>query len=114
MNDTPRSCIRRRSAVAGWIGGLLLLGWIGIAAHGWRARDAAEARRAESAVLVDALGVTDLALFNEARYTRHPGLADLHSAFQDAPGGPEHFPTGALVPPPPHLSAGALSITRPR
>lgn len=48
-------------------------------------------------------GLTDLALHTEARYTRHPSQADLHAAFQDHPGAREHFPSGALVPPPPHL-----------
>jgi hypothetical protein len=50
--------------------------------------------------LVQQLGLSDLALFTEARYTRHPSQADLHSAFQDHPGALDHFPTGSLVPPP--------------
>ena len=50
--------------------------------------------------LVEKLGLTDLALFTEARYTRHPTQADLHSALQDHPGAFDHFPTGALLPPP--------------
>ncbi len=50
--------------------------------------------------LAAALELTDLALFNEARYTRHPTQADLHTAFQDHPLALEHFPTGSLVPPP--------------
>lgn len=51
--------------------------------------------------LVQELGLTDLCLFTEARYTRHLSQADLHSAFQDHPLALEHFPSGALVPPPP-------------
>lgn len=50
--------------------------------------------------LVERYGLTDLALFCEARYTRHPSQADLHSAFQDHPGAFEHFPSGTLLPPP--------------
>lgn len=46
------------------------------------------------------LGLTDLCLFTEARYTRHISLADLHSAFQDHPGALDHFPSGSLVRPP--------------
>lgn len=46
------------------------------------------------------LGLTDLALFTEARYTRHPSQADWHAAFQDHPAALEHFPTGSLLPPP--------------
>jgi hypothetical protein len=49
--------------------------------------------------LVDGLGLTDLALCSEARYTRHPSQADLFSAFQDYPGSYEHFPTGSLLTP---------------
>jgi len=63
-------------------------------------RSRAEAPRiAARAELVGALGLTDLSLFTEARYTRHPSQADLHSAFQDHPLALEHFPTGSLVPP---------------
>ena len=50
--------------------------------------------------LVKSLGLTDLALFTEARYTRHPSQTDLYSAFQDHPGAIEHFPTGSLLSPP--------------
>jgi hypothetical protein len=41
-------------------------------------------------------------LFTEARYTRHPSQADLHSAFQDHPLALEHFPSGSLITPPRH------------
>lgn len=57
----------------------------------------------QSKLVVD-LGLTDLALFTEARYTRHLSLADLHSAFQDHPMALEHFPSGSLVPPPRRLT----------
>ena len=53
--------------------------------------------------LVATLGLTDLCLFTEARYTRHPSQADLHSAFQDHPLALEHFPSGSHVRPPAHL-----------
>jgi hypothetical protein len=56
-------------------------------------------RREATQALAAQLGLTDLALFTEARYTRHRTLADLHSAFQDAPMAMEHFPTGSLVAP---------------
>jgi hypothetical protein len=52
---------------------------------------------AEKKQLVQKLGLTDLCLFTEARYTRHLSQADLHSAFQDHPMGFEHFPSGSLV-----------------
>ncbi len=66
---------------------------------GLRARAAAPAIAQRSA-LVKTLDLTDLALFTEARYTRHPSQADLHSAFQDHPLALDHFPTGTLVPAP--------------
>ncbi len=50
--------------------------------------------------MVGSLGLTDLCLFTEARYTRHPSQADLHSAFQDHPLALEHFPSGSLLSPP--------------
>ncbi|CAA7617925.1 conserved exported hypothetical protein [Candidatus Terasakiella magnetica] len=52
------------------------------------------------AEMVERLGLTDLVLFTEARYTRHPSQADLHSAFQDHPFAMDHFPSGSLLPPP--------------
>jgi hypothetical protein len=57
----------------------------------------------QRAEIVKALGLTDLCLFTEARYTRHPSMADMGTAFQDHPMSLEHFPSGALVPVPPHL-----------
>ena len=63
----------------------------------------AHARRASvrqvNADLVRQLGLTDLSLVTEARYTRHPSQADGHSAFQDGPGALEHFPSGSLIGP---------------
>jgi hypothetical protein len=50
--------------------------------------------------LVGRLKLTDLCLFTEARYTRHPAVADLHSPFQDHPMALDHFPSGSLVTPP--------------
>lgn len=67
---------------------------------------------AENARLVEQLGLTDLCLFTEARYTRHPSQADLHSAFQDHPLGLEHFPSGSLLPPPQSLAAAHENLDR--
>ncbi|MFN4341604.1 MAG: hypothetical protein ACK4FE_06165 [Azonexus sp.] len=62
---------------------------------------AAKQKLADKRALVEKYGLTDLALFTEARYTRHPSQADLHSAFQDHPAALEHFPTGSLLAPRP-------------
>jgi hypothetical protein len=51
--------------------------------------------------LVQRLMLTDLALFTEARYTRHLSQADLHTPFQDFPLSLEHFPSGSFVQPAP-------------
>ena len=48
--------------------------------------------------LVQIFGLTDLAIWTEARYTRHLSQADVFSPFQDTPGALEHFPSGALSP----------------
>lgn len=50
--------------------------------------------------LVKRLMLTDLALWTEARYTRHPSQADFFTPFQDFPGAVEHFPAGSILAPP--------------
>ena len=60
-------------------------------------------RLREEALLVRRLELTDLCLSTEANYTRHLSVADFHTAFQDHPLALEHFPSGALLRPPPHL-----------
>jgi len=57
----------------------------------------------QKALMVETMALTDLCLFTDARYTRNPSVADLHSPFQDGPMTMEHFPSGALILPPLHL-----------
>lgn len=57
----------------------------------------------EQSLLVEKLGLTDLCLFTDARYMRHPSMADLNTPFQDHPTSLEHFPSGTLAAPPQHL-----------
>ena len=78
--------------------GVLLLGLMFI--HAWLQRQADLPLIEAVAGVVANLELTDLALFTEARYTRHPSQADLHSAFQDHPFALEHFPTGSVAGPP--------------
>jgi len=72
----------------------------------------------EKKQLVQKLGLTDLCLFTEARYTRHLSQADLHSAFQDHPMAFEHFPSGSVVLPivlihrPDEIRATEISLGR--
>lgn len=51
--------------------------------------------------IVRVLQLTDLAVWTESRYTRHPSQSDRFSSFQDSPGSLEHFPAGSMVGPPP-------------
>ena len=69
-----------------------------------RRHSGAEARFTANRALARWIVFTDPALFTDARYTRHPSLADHHSAFQDYPLALEHFPSGTLVAPPAHLA----------
>lgn len=49
--------------------------------------------------LVKILMLTDLALWTEARYSRHPSQADFFAAFQDFPAAIERLPSGSLTGP---------------
>jgi hypothetical protein len=89
----------RRSASAFVILGLLLAAFAGCFVDARLLLPARQAGQATARELAARLGLSDLALFTEARYTRHPAQADLHSAFQDHPLALEHFPTGSLLPP---------------
>ena len=57
----------------------------------------------EKRMFVERLGLTDLCLFTDARYTRNPAMADRSSPFQDYPLSLDYFPSGSVLPPPPHL-----------
>ena len=48
---------------------------------------------------VTALGLAELALTTEARYTRHPVSSDPLAPFMDHPGALEHFPSGSFFAP---------------
>jgi hypothetical protein len=76
--------------------GLLLLSQLDAAARNRMAKQQIAQMRTQ----VAAWELTDLALFTEARYTRHLSQADYHTAFQDHPFALEHFPSGSLVLPP--------------
>jgi len=87
----------RRSTLFLGVTALQLLVLAGLALHAHRDRSAWLRPCIEQ---VAAWRLTDLCLFTEARYTRHPAMADDHAAFQDHPAALEHFPSGTLVAPP--------------
>ncbi len=76
------------------IGLICLMGVHAVSRQAMAAHEMASTRN-----LVKEYGLTDLCLFTEARYTRHPSLADHHAPFQDGPMSFEHFPSGALTAP---------------
>lgn len=47
-------------------------------------------------ITVAGLGLTDLSLATEARYTRHPAVTDPIAPFMEHPGALEHFPSGSF------------------
>ncbi len=51
-------------------------------------------------ITTSALGLSDLCVSTEARYTRHPAVSDAMAPFMDHPGAIEHFPTGSFWLPP--------------
>jgi hypothetical protein len=93
---------RRTRTLGLFIAGLLVLFAL-MAVHAALAARAAGPSLREEALLVRRLGLSDLCLSTEANYTRHLSLADFHTAFQDHPLALEHFPSGALLEPPPPL-----------
>jgi hypothetical protein len=54
----------------------------------------------QEAAVVKNLGLTDLCLSTEARYTRHLSQADRHAAFQSHPLALDYFPSGSILGPP--------------
>jgi hypothetical protein len=54
-------------------------------------------------IAVSGLGLTDLCIATEARYTRHPAVTDPVVPFMNHPGAIEHFPTGSFWAAPPSL-----------
>jgi hypothetical protein len=90
----------RKSSICFTVIGVLATLFLGMLVHAGAQDGRARQQRQSSAVLVRQLGLTDLCLFTEARYTRHPAMADRHAAFQDHPIGLDHFPSGSLVAPP--------------
>lgn len=93
------SAVRKSTVFFIFIVGSLLLS-AALLLHARMSQISSKAMLAANAKMVKNLRLTDLCLFTEARYTRHPSMADLHSPFQDHPFAMDHFPSGSLVSPP--------------
>ncbi len=89
-------CMRRSEVYLSCLGFLFLL-LASIFFHARYQQAHAALRLNEMARIVKELELTDLCLFTEARYTRHPSQADLQTPFQDHPMAMEHFPSGSFV-----------------
>ncbi len=71
--------------------------------HGVSQIEREERVLSKGAIVTSALGLTDLAVSTEARYTRHPAVSDPMAPFMDHPGAIEHFPSGTFWAVPPGL-----------
>jgi hypothetical protein len=71
--------------------------------HAALRQNSAESTFRAKSEMVKKLGLTDLCLFTDARYSRHPSMADIHTPFQDYPTSLEHFPSGSILSLPVHL-----------
>lgn len=65
--------------------------------HAGQSRPRLDHELSEAVAPLKTLQMTDLCLTSEARYTRHPALADRHAPFQEHPASLEHFPSGSLI-----------------
>ena len=81
-----------------------------MAVHAMISENRGLGRIQEEAAMVRRLALTDLCLFTEASYTRHPSQADMNTPFQDSPMVLEHFPSGSMMPPPRPPVSGRHSI----
>lgn len=100
--------LQRKSDVYLLVTALGMLAALALSVHAHRAVEAAGPALAGKQVIVERMGLSDLCLFTDARYTRNPALADRNSAFQDSPLAMEHFPSGSLILPPAHLRRHGL------
>ena len=73
----------------------------GLYFHAVRLASTLRSDYATQSIAVSGLGLTDLAVATEARYTRHPSVSDTIAPFMDHPGAIEHFPTGSFWAAPP-------------
>jgi hypothetical protein len=99
---------RRKSDIYLLATALGILAALALSVHSQRTVEASGPALDGEKALVERMGLSDLCLFTDARYTRNPALADGNSAFQDSPMAMEHFPSGSLILPPAHLRRHGL------
>ena len=84
---------------AAWLA-LLLLGFAALDTtffhQARKERQRWQGERQRATIVTAALGLTDLCLSTEARYTRNPAVSDPLAPFMDHPGSLEHFPSGTF------------------
>ena len=101
-NGQARFPLRKSSLCLILFSAVVLLGGL-MVVHAMVRQQSDQDHLAHLTATVKKLGLTDLCLFTEARYTRHLSQTDLYSAFQDHPTALEHFPTGSIAGPPARL-----------
>ena len=79
---------------------VLFLVNLAVCAVAYNRLQALEKNRVFLDIATSALGLTDLCVATEARYTRHPAVSDFVVPFMDHPMAIEHFPTGSFWAPP--------------
>lgn len=99
LRESRFSLLRPAHILAGL---LLVLALInsGLYVYARHARSRQESALAVQAIATAGLGLSDLCIATEARYTRHPAASDHVVPFMDHPGAIEHFPTGSFWAPP--------------
>ena len=75
---------------------VLLFVDISLFIHSQRLKEELRSDEEIQKIAVAGLGLTDLCVATEARYTRHPAVSDPMAPFMDHPGALEHFPTGSF------------------
>ncbi len=91
--------VRKAHLFLGYLA-ILIFFLLAALAHSSHERGIARPALEEKKELVRGLELTDLCLFPEATYTRHPSQANIQVPFQDHPASFDHFPSGSLLPPP--------------
>ena len=93
-----RSVVYLSATIAGaaFLAGLILI-------HPGIGKRETTLRLAKERAMVARFELTDICLFTEASYLRHPNLADRFAPFQDSPMAQAHFPSESLLFPPKHI-----------